>query len=280
MAGMHDDLTLSFIGGGNMARALGGGLIGKRCAASNVHIIDPAPEAQQHWQPMGCSVAAAPDASLSGRRIWVFAVKPQVMKSVVAACQPFLQPDTLVISIAAGITASTLAQWLGHEGQPFTNIVRAMPNTPALVARGATGLLALDGVSEADLAIATQMFKIVGQVVQVATDAQLDAVTALSGSGPAYVFLFIESLINGAQALGLSAEQARNLALATLSGATDLATLSPESPATLRERVTSAGGTTAAALAVMQQHQFSDIIQQAMLAARDRAVEMAIELAN
>src|SRR5690606_39676829 len=211
--------------------------------------------------------------------IWVFAVKPQVMKETVARCKPFLRPETLVISIAAGIKSDTLAGWLGHEA-PWTRLVRCMPNTPALIGAGVSGLLALDGVSEDDKAVAQLLLKAVGEVVWVDSDEQLDAVTALSGSGPAYVFLFLEALIQGGIELGLSAEQSRKLALATLHGATQLAALSPETPATLRERVTSKGGTTAAALAVFEQQGFATLVQRAMQSAYDRAGELAAQFAD
>ena len=140
--------------------------------------------------------------------------------------------------------------------------------------------MAVHGVSESDKSVAQQLMKAVGEVVWVEDDAALDAVTALSGSGPAYVFLFIEALMQGARELGLSHEQSRQLTLATLNGATQLAALSPDSPATLRERVTSKGGTTAAALAVFEEKQFAAIVRQAMQAASNRAAELAIEFAQ
>lgn len=276
---MNQELTLSFIGGGNMASALATGLIGKRCGASDVHVIDVDESALARWREQGVSTAAAPDATLSSRRVWIFAVKPQVMKETVARCKPFLRPDTLVISIAAGIESGALAGWLGGD-TPWTRLVRCMPNTPALIGAGVSGLMALDGVSEGDRAVAQLLLKAVGEVVWVDSDDQLDAVTALSGSGPAYVFLFLEALIQGGMALGLDARQARKLALGTLHGATQLAALSPESPATLRERVTSKGGTTAAALAVFEQQGFSALVQQAMRAAYERAGELATEFAK
>jgi pyrroline-5-carboxylate reductase len=152
-----------------------------------------------------------------------------------------------------------------------------MPNTPALIGAGAAGLMAMSGVSDEDKAVAQQLMRAVGDVVWVENDAQIDAVTALSGSGPAYVFLFLESLIQGAVDQGLSSEQARTLALATLAGTTQLAALSPESLATLRERVTSKGGTTAAALEVFRNKQFPAIVHEAMDAARDRAAQLSKE---
>ncbi len=276
---MNQELSLSFIGGGNMASALASGLIGKRCGASDVHVIDVNDAALARWREQGVGTAAAPDEQLSSQRVWVFAVKPQVMKETVAQCKPFLRPDTLVISIAAGIESSTLAGWLGGD-KPWTRLVRCMPNTPALIGAGISGLLALDGVSESDRAVAQLLLKAVGEVVWVDNDDQLDAVTALSGSGPAYVFLFLEALIQGGIDLGLDAQQSRKLALATLHGATQLAALSPETPATLRERVTSKGGTTAAALSVFEQQGFSALVQQAMRSAYQRAGQLATEFAK
>ncbi|GAB2907110.1 pyrroline-5-carboxylate reductase [Paralcaligenes ginsengisoli] len=277
---MTKELTLSLIGGGNMATALATGLIGKRCAAHDVHVIDPNESVRAAWQERGTTVAATPDAQLAGRRVWIFAVKPQHMKETVLSCRPFIQPETLVVSIAAGITGTTIAGWLGTPERPWLRAVRCMPNTPALIGEGITGMMALSGVSEDDKALAQQLLRAVGEVVWVESDQALDAVTALSGSGPAYVFLFLEALIQGAKNLGLSDQQSRQLALATLHGSTQLAALSPEPPATLRERVTSKGGTTAAALAVFEQRQFAAIVGQAMLAASGRAAELAIEYAK
>ncbi|MEO6984666.1 MAG: pyrroline-5-carboxylate reductase [Paralcaligenes sp.] len=277
---MNQELTLSLIGGGNMATALAAGLIGKRCAAHDVHVIDPNEAVRARWHEQGTTVAATPDAQLSDRRVWIFAVKPQHMKATVLACRSFLRPDTLVISIAAGITSGTIAAWLGTPDKPWTCLVRCMPNTPALIGAGITALMAVHGVSESDKSVAQQLMKAVGEVVWVEDDAALDAVTALSGSGPAYVFLFIEALMQGGRELGLNHEQSRQLTLATLNGATQLAALSPDSPATLRERVTSKGGTTAAALAVFEEKQFAAIVRQAMQAASNRAAELAIEFAQ
>ncbi len=276
---MNQELTLAFIGGGNMANALASGLIGKRCAASKVHVVDPHEDTRQKWDEKGCSTAAQADAALSGQRVWVLAVKPQNMREVAQQCRPYLHPDTLVISIAAGITSQTLGQWLGGD-KPWTRLVRCMPNTPALIGAGITGLLAGPQVDEQDKAVTELLFKSVGQFAWFENDDQLDAVTAVSGSGPAYVFLFIEALIQGATQLGLSPEQARKLALATVAGATELAALSPDSPATLRERVTSKGGTTAAALQVFEQQGWAATVQAAMQAAYVRAGQLAAESAQ
>lgn len=277
MINEHYKVTLSFIGGGNMASALSAGLIRKRCAAEDVLVIDPNESVRNTWAEQGTLTAAQPNAQLRHHRVWVFAVKPQVMKDVVLACKAFLQPDTVIISVAAGIAANDIARWLGEPDQPCNRVIRCMPNTPALIGCGVSGLMALEAVEEKDKKLAEQLLGTVGETVWVDTDEQINAVTALSGSGPAYVFLFLEALMQGATELGLTEQQARKLALATLDGATQLAALSPESPATLRERVTSEGGTTAAALQVFHQQQFNATVRAAMAAAKKRAAELAIE---
>ncbi|GAB1579154.1 pyrroline-5-carboxylate reductase [Bordetella petrii] len=274
---MDQDLTIAFIGGGNMATALASGLAGKTCPAANLHVVDPTAAAQEAWRSRGASAAATPDAALQACRVWIYAVKPQQLREAVVASRAWLQPGTLVISVAAGIRADTLAGWLGEPGSPWQNLVRCMPNTPALVGAGVTGLAALPGVDQAGRELAERLLSAVGQVVWVADDAALDAVTALSGSGPAYVFLFLESLVAGGVAAGLSPEQAHQLALGTLAGATRLAAQSDEPPAVLRERVTSKGGTTAAALQVFQQAGLPAIVQQAIEAAARRSRELADE---
>lgn len=277
---MNSELNLAFIGGGNMATALASGLIGKRCGAHDIHIVDPQADVLEQWSLKGVSVASKADETLSTRRVWIFSVKPQYLKEAVQACRPFLQDDTLVISVAAGISSTTLAQWLGSEQQPWTRLVRCMPNTPALIGAGAAGLMALDGVSDDDRQIADQMMRSVGQVVWVNTDHDIDTVTALSGSGPAYVFLFLQALIDGAVDLGLSSEQARTLALATVDGATQLAGLSHDDLVTLRHRVTSEGGTTAAALAILEREGFTKAVRKAMQAAHSRAGQLSDEFSR
>jgi pyrroline-5-carboxylate reductase len=269
---MNKDLTIAFIGGGNMASALAAGLAGTICPAGNIHVVDPHAAQHAQWIDRGMTAAGAPDERLARARVWIYAVKPQVMREVIAQTRPHLSPDTLVISVAAGLRADTLAQWLGSEAAPWQRLVRCMPNTPALVGAGATGIAALAGVNAADRSLA--------DVVWVADDAGIDSVTALSGSGPAYVFLFIEALIAGGLAVGLDPDQARRLALATLAGATKLAASSDEPPATLRARVTSKGGTTAAAIDVFEQAGFSAIVGQAMEAAAARSRELAQQLAE
>jgi len=274
---MKNELSIAFIGGGNMAAALASGLAGKVCPAGNTHVIDINQDGHAAWQARGMTTATAPNEALARCRVWVFAVKPQNMKDVVASTRQWLQDDTLVVSVAAGIRADTLAGWLGSPDAPFKRLVRCMPNTPALVGAGITGLAALDGVSEADRELAATLLASVGQVVWVADDAALDGVTALSGSGPAYVFLFLEALVAGGLKVGLTEAQAKQLALGTLAGATKLAAESAEPLAVLRERVTSKGGTTAAALAAFGDAGFGGIVEDAMAAAARRSRELAEE---
>lgn len=260
-----------------MANALITGWLKQNCPQQSLQVIEVSEELRKQWQGRGVRACSLPDASLAESDVWIYAVKPQQMREVVLSTKPYLGQNTLVISIAAGISIDSLSKWLGSDTEPYKHIVRCMPNTPALVAAGVTGMAASDEVSESEKQTATNLLSAVGEVVWVENDHAIDAVTALSGSGPAYVFLFIESLISGAMALGLTAEQSRTLALATLSGATLLATKSPEPPSVLRERVTSKGGTTAAALDVFTQQNLTHIIHQAMSAAAKRASELSTE---
>ena len=277
---MTRTLKIAFIGGGNMATALASGLIGTHCAADDIHVVDVDAGSLAAWQTRGVSTALTADEQLAAHPIWVFCVKPQILREAVKACRPFLQADTLVISVAAGIAASTLAGWLGEPQRPWQRLVRCMPNTPALIGAGAAGLMALGGVNAQDRVDAQTLLEAVGQAIWVESDAQIDAVTALSGSGPAYVFLFLQALIEGGIVLGLSADQSRRLALATVDGATRLAAVSSDELAVLRARVTSRGGTTAAALQVMDDAGFETIVRAAMVAARDRAVALSQEFSD
>ena len=272
--------SVAFIGGGNMANALVSGLLSQGCPKENLYVIEVAQALREQWALRGVKTSATPDQQLSPYQVWIFAVKPQQMKDVVLQCKPCISPETLVISIAAGISLASLATWLGLPHAPYKNIVRCMPNTPALVGAGVTGLAAPVSLSPFNREIATSLLSAVGKAVWVKDDAAIDAVTALSGSGPAYVFLFLEALIKGGEALGLTPAQAKELALATLSGASRLASDSSEPPATLRERVTSKGGTTAAALGVFQESRFVEIVTQAMKAADQRAAELSKEFGS
>ena len=266
-------MKLCFIGGGNMASALIGGLIGKGQAATDISVIEPVAAQREHLTKafdVRCFEAVSRDA-LAGDVI-VFAVKPQQMRAVAQILQPLLTGQ-LVISIAAGIRAVDLSRWLGGHRR----IVRTMPNTPALIAKGITGVAAMAGLSAADRATTATILQAVGDCVWVDREEQLDAVTAVSGSGPAYVFYFMEAMISGGQALGLTEEQARRLTLATFAGAAQLALNSSEAPSVLRERVTSKGGTTAAALATFAHGKVAAQIELGLAAADRRSMELGDE---
>jgi pyrroline-5-carboxylate reductase len=273
-------LTIAVIGGGNMANALVSGWLHQGFPASQIHIVELSESLRAQWSARGVSVSAGVDLKLSQHAVWVYAVKPQQMREVVLSTKPFVQADTLVISIAAGISIDSLSAWLGSSAHPYGHIVRCMPNTPALVAAGVTGMAASATLTAQERDIATNLLNAVGEAVWVDSDQSIDAVTALSGSGPAYVFLFLESLIQGAIELGLTQDQAKKLALATLAGSTKLAQQSADSPDVLRERVTSKGGTTAAALDVFKNQGFTEIVKQAMRAADSRAAELSKEFGN
>ena len=270
---MQSDLKIAFVGGGNMAQALIGGLADKLTAAANIHVIDVVPEALSAVaQRFGVTTASAPTGVLASADVIVLAVKPQQMREVVASVRPYLKSQ-LVLSIAAGIRAADLSRWLdGHQA-----IVRTMPNTPALVGKGITGAVAMAGVSAQQKAIADAILRAVGETVWIPDEAQIDAVTALSGSGPAYVFYFIEAMQQAAVELGLTEAQGRQLAQATFAGAAELATRSDEPVSLLRERVTSKGGTTYAALTSMDASGIKAAFVKALHAAAARGKELGEE---
>ncbi|CAG9176279.1 Pyrroline-5-carboxylate reductase [Cupriavidus laharis] len=274
---MLETLTFGFLGGGNMATALIGGLIARGVPAGSIRVVDPFPDAQQRLaRDLGVHASGAPDAAFGASDVLVLAVKPQQFREAAASLLPHL-PGTgagnLVISVAAGIRLQDMQRWLGGS----TRLVRAMPNTPALSGMGMTGLTAPAGLSQQDRAIATAVAEAVGKCAWVDGDDQIDAVTAISGSGPAYVFYFIEAMERAATELGLSAQQGRELAVQTFLGAATLAGQSPEPVATLRERVTSKGGTTYAALTAMESAGIGDAFVRAMRAAAARGKEMGEE---
>jgi len=269
---MLDTLTFGFLGGGNMASALIGGLVARGVPASAIRVVDPFEDARQRLaQTLGVQTLAAPDAAFGASDVIVLAVKPQQFRDAVASLSPLLQ-NNLIISVAAGIRLQDMQRWMGTA-----RLVRAMPNTPALAGMGMTGLAAAAGLSDGDRAIATAVAEAVGQCVWVEDDSQIDAVTAISGSGPAYVFYFIEAMERAATEMGLSAEQGRKLAVETFRGAAALAAESPEPVSTLRERVTSKGGTTYAALTSMDAGGIKDAFVRAMHAAAARGREMGAE---
>ena len=267
-------MHMLFIGGGNMAGALVGGLISRGTAPADITVVDPSESQRESLvSRFGVEVREAVDPTLiEGSALIVLAVKPQQMRAAVASLQPSVSGQ-LIISVAAGIRASDLSRWLaGHR-----RIVRAMPNTPALIGQGVTGLAAPVDLASGDRALAERILGTVGATVWVDDERRLDAVTAVSGSGPAYVFLFIEALEAAALRLGLGAHQARALAIGTVSGAAQLAAQSAEPPATLRERVTSKGGTTAVALAEFEAAGLRELVARAVAAAERRSIELGDE---
>jgi pyrroline-5-carboxylate reductase len=270
-------MKIAFIGGGNMASALISGLAGKLTAGANIHAIDPNADALARLRvQFGVTTATSADAGLSSADVIVLAVKPQSMREVAMQLLPFLDKakQPLIVSIAAGIRGADLARWLGGYGA----IVRCMPNTPALIGMGVTGMVAMAGVNAHQKTVADDIMRAVGATVWLDDEAKIDAVTALSGSGPAYVFYFIEAMQQAAEEMGLSAEQGTQLALATFTGASQLATRSTEPVSLLRERVTSKGGTTYAALTSMADSGVKAAIVKAVKAAAHRGKEMGDEL--
>jgi len=270
---MSKTIDIAFIGGGNMATAIIGGLLRQGRAASSILVIDPVAEQRARLsQDLGVQTAAEPEAALlSQARTVVWAVKPQQFKEAAQTYAP-LTSQALHYSVMAGLRTDDMARLLGSP-----RIVRAMPNTPALVGQGMTGLFARPEVTAAERDAISLMVEPTGQSLWVDKEADLDAVTALSGSGPAYVFYFIESMMQAAQDMGMSAEQGRQLALATFGGATALAAQSSDAPAVLRERVTSKGGTTYAALTSMETAGVKAAFVAAMRAAQQRAGELGDE---
>lgn len=268
---------IAFIGTGNMARSLIGGLVNDGWPTGAIRAADPT-EAQRTsaaecWP--GLHVTADNIEATVGADIVVLAVKPQQMKAVASGLKDVLgETPPLIVSIAAGIRTGDLDRWLGG-GLP---IVRCMPNTPALVGAGATGLYATDSVSDEQRNSAEALMRAVGLTVWLDDEAQLDTVTALSGSGPAYFFLVMEALEEASSALGLPRHAARLLTLETAFGAAKLALESDEAAAELRRRVTSPGGTTERAVGVLEAGDLRELFAQALEAARDRSRELAEQL--
>jgi len=263
-------MKLGFIGGGNMAAALIGGLRRRVQPDEDILVVERDGARRGLLErDFGVATQASIDASIQGSEIVVLAVKPVDMQPVCEALGR-LPGAYLVLSIAAGIPSAAVARWCGTEA-----VVRAMPNTPALIGKGITGLCARGGVSAQQRATASRIMEVIGQAVWFTDEAMLDAVTAISGSGPAYVFYFIEALQDAARQMGMDAEQARHFAVQTFVGAAQLAAQSTEEIALLRERVTSKGGTTAAALEKLRQENVGATIVAAAFAALERSREMA-----
>lgn len=263
---------IAFIGGGNMASAIMGGLLQRGWPAAQIEVVEPFEATRQALQAkFGIQAHAQADTFLDQVARVVWAVKPQTFKEAAAAVAPRTR-SALHLSVAAGIPSDSIARWLGTE-----RVVRSMPNTPALIGQGITGLYARPGVNTNDRHWVEQVAATMGEFVWLDSEDQMDVVTALSGSGPAYVFYVMEAMVEAGCAMGLSPAQSTQLALQTFRGASALALASTESPETLRQRVTSKGGTTHAAISTLEAHEVKSRFVQAMQAARQRARELGEE---
>jgi len=264
--------TLAFIGGGNMASAIVAGLLRAGHAASSIIVVEPL-EAQRERLRSQCQVRllACADDTLAGATLVVWAVKPQSFSEAVVPCDPHVT-HALQLSVMAGIRSDAIVKATHSE-----RVVRAMPNTPALIGKGIAGLYARAGVTASDRTLVERVLAPTGSMLWVDDEADLDAVTALSGSGPAYVYYFVEAMMQAALDMGLSAEQGRELALATFAGAAALALQSDETPSVLRERVTSKGGTTHAAISSLDADGVKAAFVKALKAAQQRAKELGDE---
>ena len=272
---------ITFIGGGNMGRALISGLLASGFTSNQLSVVEAnavtALKLHEDFGVQGIGALEQIAFDFSKNNVVVMAIKPQdfnvVAKGLASKLKHATAPGPLILSIAAGIRLQDMSRWLDHA-----RCVRAMPNTPALIGKGITGLFADAAVNADDRQLAETICGAVGQSIWVAEEKLMDAVTAVSGSGPAYVFAFLEAMQSAGEKLGLDTENARKLAYATLEGATQLAQNSDEHAGVLRERVTSKGGTTAAALDVMKQHGWNEILEKAIDAANQRGKAMGDEL--
>ncbi|MEQ1536726.1 MAG: pyrroline-5-carboxylate reductase [Burkholderiaceae bacterium] len=263
---------IAFLGGGNMASAMIGGLIKQGMLANDILVVEPyEPTRNKLLSDFGISALAAPSSLLATAGLVIWAVKPQVFKEAAQQTVNFAS-SALHFSVAAGIRSDSIAAWLGSD-----NVVRSMPNTPALIGKGMTALFARPAVTPEGKAAIERVVVSMGEFLWLNEESQLDAVTAISGSGPAYVFYFLEAMTEAAVKMGLSADQGRRLAIATFSGASELAHRSDEPLETLRQRVTSKGGTTYAALMSMEGDAIKPHFIKAMQAAELRAKELGDE---
>jgi len=269
---MNND-GIAFIGGGNMARSLVGGLVARGTPPASIRVAEPVAELREALaRDFGVAVFADGRDAVAGAGTWVLAVKPQVMRAVCESLADAAQAmPPLVVSIAAGITTGQLDRWLGG-GIP---VVRCMPNTPALLGAGVTGLHANARVDADGRACAESLLDAAGATVWIDDESRMDAVTAVSGSGPAYVFLLAEAMQAAGEAEGLAPDAARILALQTILGAGRMLTESSEAPAELRRRVTSPNGTTQAAIETFEAGGFRDLVARAIHAATERGRELS-----
>ncbi|WP_127493358.1 pyrroline-5-carboxylate reductase [Acinetobacter calcoaceticus] len=266
--------NICFIGGGNMAQALIGGLVSRGLPPTRITVSDPVEQIRQLLQEKEVHVTQDNVAAIQNADVVVLAVKPQVLATVLRPLKGLLS-DKLVISIIAGAEIQTISNLIDSD-----RIVRVMPNTPALVQTGAHGIYANDVVGISDRELTSQILAATGLTIWVNSEAQIDAVTAVSGSGPAYFFYLMESMIRAGKNLGLDEKVATALTLQTALGAAQMAITSSNTPSELRKNVTSPNGTTQAALEVFDRAQISQNIQSALAAAQKRSQELAQELSD
>lgn len=267
-------MVIAFIGGGNMATALISGLIRSGKTDLTIRVSDPNQDARRRLQSdFGITVSADAPSTVSSAEVVVLAVKPQVMPAVLQELSGLLQPQQLVLSIAAGITMERIAASLG----PAQAIIRCMPNTPALIGAGITGLCANAHCRDHHRRQAERVLRVAGEIVWIADESMMNAVTAISGSGPAYFFALTEALADAGSRLGLPIEVARKLAASTCAGAGAMLKNSTASVSELRQRVTSPGGTTQAALASLASDHFAEHVYRAAAAAHQRGGELSGE---
>lgn len=271
-----ENCKIAFIGGGNMARSFIGGLVADRFPSKHIHVSDPNPSTLEDLKTCH-SIKIFTDniAAIKGCDIVILAVKPQQLQTVVKQLAPHWQTDTLLISIAAGIRLEDITRWLAHD---TASIVRAMPNTPSLVQAGATALYANEHVNNNQHELAESILRSVGLALWVDDEIKMDAVTALSGSGPAYFFLVMEAMEKAAIELGLEPKTARLLCIQTAFGSAKMALESDEAAATLRQQVTSPGGTTERALHELEDGDLLGLFENALVAAALRSRELATQL--
>lgn len=272
-------MKVLFVGGGNMAQAILSGLLAQKMPATDFRVVEPNTEARAAISVLGVEVFSSLTTNLIDCDAIVLAVKPQMMAEAIAPLAGALTTQ-VVVSIAAGIGTESLARWLGGSAGDYQNVVRTMPNTPALIRAGITGLYAAPSVSTEGRAIAGALLDAVGKTVWFDDEAMLDAVTAVSGSGPAYVFYFIEALEQAAGELGFDAAAARLFAVQTFLGGAQLAASTNESPGLLRARVTSKRGTTEAAIAAFDEHALKQSFIDGVKAACERSRELGLLLGS
>lgn len=267
--------SFAFIGAGNMASAIIHGLLHSGLPADRIQVIERTKARVKHWKNKGIQASTNFNESVRSCDVILFCVKPQAMQEVVRAARPFIGKQSISISIAAGVRLAQIRHWLDLETNTPREIIRCMPNTPSLVGRGVTGVYASESFPAEKKKLVQEILACIGEVVWVARESDLDVVTALSGSGPAYVFQFMQAMISAGTSLGLSDKCAKNLVLHMVGGATHMALAAESNLLELERQIRSAGGTTDAACSVLAAGGFQQTIVEAVYAAYRRSIEIA-----